>query len=102
MATRHAVGATAPIPPLDVLLAALPSLPRPILSRLTARMIERLDELDGEADLEEDNEDCGQDEAEPDFRRRRRWRRNESGPGCMISDPDYAVDDMACDPQGGF
>jgi hypothetical protein len=33
--------------PLDVLLASVPSLPRAILSRLTARMIDRMDELDG-------------------------------------------------------
>lgn len=38
--------------PLDVLLASVPSLPRAILSRLTARMIDRLDELDGDTDLE--------------------------------------------------
>ncbi|TCP98278.1 hypothetical protein C8J46_105434 [Sphingomonas sp. PP-F2F-A104-K0414] len=30
--------------PLDVLLASVPSLPRAILARLTARMIERMDE----------------------------------------------------------
>lgn len=33
---------------LELLLASVPSLPRPILARVTARMIERLDELDGE------------------------------------------------------
>lgn len=42
--------------PLDVLLASVPSLPRPILARLTARMIERLDELDHEAALTLENE----------------------------------------------
>lgn len=35
--------------PLDVLLASVPSLPRAILA---ARMIERLDKLDGDTDLE--------------------------------------------------
>jgi hypothetical protein len=44
--------------PLDVLLASVPSLPRAILARLTARMIERLDELDGDTDLEPETE-CG-------------------------------------------
>lgn len=44
--------------PLDVLLASVPSLPRALLSRLTARMIERLDELDGDTDLEPDDTDC--------------------------------------------
>jgi hypothetical protein len=38
--------------PLDLLLASVPSLPRAILARLTARMIERLDELDGDPGLE--------------------------------------------------
>lgn len=40
--------------PLDVLLAAIPSLPRPVLARLTARMVDRLDELDGNSDFEPD------------------------------------------------
>ncbi|MCA1653670.1 MAG: hypothetical protein ABR588_05925 [Sphingomicrobium sp.] len=30
-----------------------------MLSRLVARIIERIDEIDGDADLEEDNEDAG-------------------------------------------
>jgi len=34
--------------PLDVLLASVPSLPRAILARLTARMIDRLDYPDDE------------------------------------------------------
>jgi hypothetical protein len=37
---------------LDVLLSSIPSFPRPVLSRLTARLIDRLDELDGDPDLE--------------------------------------------------
>lgn len=39
--------------PLDSLLSALPSLPRPVLARLTLRLIERLDEIDGNPDDEE-------------------------------------------------
>jgi hypothetical protein len=96
MATPHAPGASAPTFPLEALLSSLPSLPRPILARITARMIERLDEMDGDPDLEANDDDCGSDEGEPDFRRRRRHRRNERGPGCAISDPDYSVDDLAC------
>ncbi len=41
--------------PLDMLLASVPSLPRAILARLTARMIERLGELDGDPELEDDD-----------------------------------------------
>ena len=43
MATRAPAYEAAP---LDVLLASVPSLPRALLSRLTARMIERLDEME--------------------------------------------------------
>ncbi len=41
--------------PLEAMLSAIPSLPRPILARLTARMIDRLDEIDGDPDLEDDD-----------------------------------------------
>ena len=37
---------------IDVALAILPSLPRPILTRLVARMIERIDEIDGDPALQ--------------------------------------------------
>ena len=57
--------------PLNVALAIVPTLPRPILSRLVARAIERLDELDGDADLEpevteQDDEPEMDDEPEED------------------------------------
>ena len=68
--------------PLDALLAALPSLPRPVLARLTTRLIDRLDEIDRDPDLEQTH-----DEGEPDFKRYRRQRRNQGGPGCQITDP---------------
>jgi len=42
--------------PLAMLLAALPSLPRPILSRLVAQMIDRMDDMDGDDDTEPDAE----------------------------------------------
>ncbi len=45
--------------PLELLLTSVPSLPRPILARLTARMIERLDEMDGDPDDELDEDRCG-------------------------------------------
>lgn len=50
--------------PLEALLSVIPSLPRPILARLTARLIDRLDEIDGDPDLEDD--DPGEDEARDD------------------------------------
>jgi hypothetical protein len=69
MATRFIEGgASAPSVPLDLLLSAIPSLPRPILSRLTARLIEQMDALDGDPDLEEDDWPGGnvEDEGEPE------------------------------------
>ncbi len=57
MATRATQGgaSASPAMPLDLILSAIPSLPRPILSRLTARLIDHLDELDGDTDLEDDD-----------------------------------------------
>ena len=52
--------------PLDALLAILPSMPRPILGRLTARLIQRIDELDGDFDLEDSGDREGIDEREPE------------------------------------
>ena len=60
MATQISGGASAL--PLAAALAILPSLPRPVLSRLVTRMIERLDQIDGDDELEEDNEDHGAEE----------------------------------------
>lgn len=45
--------------PLDVLLSMIPSLPRAALSRLTERAIDRMDEMDGDPDSEdEDPAEC--------------------------------------------
>lgn len=44
--------------PLSAMLATIPSLPRPVLARLTARMIERLDEMDGAPDDEAEVDRC--------------------------------------------
>ena len=60
VATQISGGASAL--PLDAALAILPSLPRPVLSRLVTRMIERLDQIDGDDELEEDDEDHGAEE----------------------------------------
>ncbi len=51
--------------PLDMLLSALPSLPRPLLARLTLRLIERLDEIDGNPDDEDDDPGGGNVTDEP-------------------------------------
>ncbi len=46
--------------PVSIMLAAIPSLPRAELAQLTMRMIDRMDDIDGDPDLEhlrEDDED---------------------------------------------
>jgi hypothetical protein len=86
MATRHLQGGApaSPALPLDVILSAIPSFPRPVLARLTARLIDHMDQLDGDPDLEPNGDELDgslvEDEAGiflSDYR----------GPGCIISDP---------------
>ena len=57
--------ATRPIS-TEQMLAAIPSLPRPMLARLVDHMIDRLDELDGDPDLEENGDREAVDERECD------------------------------------
>ncbi len=94
MATRAIQGeaSASPAMPLDLILSAIPSLPRPLLSRLTARLIEHMDEMDGDPDAEQTS-----DEGEPDFI----TKAPSGGPGCLISDPDYGAEDMGEDCRGG-
>lgn len=49
------------------IFAAIPSLPRPYLARLTERMIDRLDEIDGDPDLEAYGDELDGSLAEDDF-----------------------------------
>jgi hypothetical protein len=58
---------------LDALLATIPSLPRPVLARLTARLIDHMDTLDPDPDLEPETdygaEELGEDDGiGPDMR----------------------------------
>jgi hypothetical protein len=49
--------------PVSIMLAAIPSLPRAELARLTMRMIDCMDDIDGDPDLENlrDDDEDGQD-----------------------------------------
>ncbi len=71
--------------PLDLLLSAIPSLPRPALERLTARMIEALDTMDGDTDVEANGDELDGSLGEDDFHGHGTtpW----TGPGCPVSDP---------------
>jgi hypothetical protein len=63
-ALRHIDGSASALPLADA-LAIISSLPRPLLSRIVARAIERLDEIDGDPDLEDDCGDYGEDDLPP-------------------------------------
>jgi hypothetical protein len=53
--------------PLSAVLGAIPSYPRPVIERLVARLIEQLDDSEGDLDLEPDDpaEDNADAEEEP-------------------------------------
>lgn len=51
----------------QVMLSALPSLPRATLARITERLIDRMDEMDVDPDLEPDDEDHEHDGAEQEM-----------------------------------
>lgn len=72
--------------PADIALALIPSLPRPHLERLVQTLIDRMDEADGDPDLEEGDEDesGGEDDCSRIFH---------DGPGCPISDPGSGYDE---------
>lgn len=78
------------------MLSAIPSLPRPVLARLTDEMIQRLDEIDGDSDLELNGDELDGTGGEDDFIERygANMGGGWSGPGCPISDPDVSVDDQ--------
>lgn len=65
--------------PLDLALDIIPSLPRPLLARMVARMIDRLDQIDGDTDLEGQHDE---DDLTTAF-----FLVDRTGPGCPISDP---------------
>lgn len=81
--------------PLDMLLTVIPSLPRPVLARLTTHMIERMDELDGDTDLEAEQDFClaGDDGCGPVYRDGKQyWGSKDAGASPHIPKPIYGDD----------
>ncbi|KQS04520.1 hypothetical protein ASG11_09885 [Sphingomonas sp. Leaf357] len=70
---------------LAPMLRVIPSLSRPMLSRLTERLIERLDEIDGDDDLEPNGDERDGENAEDDFWSH--WLDHHAQPGCPLADP---------------
>lgn len=89
------MGAVIPLDRLRPMLREIPSLPRPLLARLTEKMIERLDQLDGDADAELDGDEEDSSSAEDDF-----FVHEPTSPwgdaGCPISDPPEDSDEDRC------
>lgn len=82
------------IPPDPAVLAAIPA---SMIADTIERLIAELDARDGDPDVERngDENDSSGDEGEPYFDDPRSVHGD--GPGCLISDDDSAVDDVACD-----
>ena len=111
--------------PADIALALIPSLPRAQLEQLVQRLVDRMDDEDGDPDLE--NALDTEDDELTDFARGAgndgpgcilsdshgvddedgvnmpeayaRERAAHPGAGCLLSDGDLAVDDGPCDDQ---
>lgn len=88
MASHPNIGSASALP-FATALAVIPSLPRPLLSRLVSRAIERLDEIDGDPDLEDDDPSgqCDEDEINTGLAFISAHGISLDGPGCPISDP---------------
>lgn len=76
--------------PIDLLLSSIPCLPRRALDLLAQRAIDRLDELDGDPDLEANDDELDGSLGEDDFHSHHTtpW----TGPGCPVSDPSEVED----------
>lgn len=79
--------------PASIALALIPSLPRPQLERLVQKLIDGMDEADGDTDREPEETDHSRSEDDFDL------APNDNGAGCPISDPDVGVDDIG-EPNG--
>ncbi len=87
MASRFHQGGSVSALPLGLISQAIPKLRRTDLVALAERLIDRLDELDGDPD-EEDDDPAGQcDEDGINTMRPATY----SGPGCTISDSDHGL-----------
>lgn len=87
MSARRAM-ARREIDPIDALLDALPSLPRPTLEQIIERAIECLDGIDGDSDFEGSHDE---DDINTAF-----FMIERDGPGCPLSDPGGQADEDDC------
>lgn len=71
--------------PADIALSMIPSLPRPVLERLAQSIIDRLDDMDGDTDVEPNGDEQDGNQSEDDFMGHGEGWKQE--PGCPIADP---------------
>lgn len=95
MGQHHHLAGGATALPLALLAQAIPMLSRNDLEALTERLIDYLDDMDGDTDLSPNGDELDGSLGEDDFC-------GHNGnvlafPGCPLSDPDMAVDDEDCD-----
>lgn len=71
--------------PADIALSLIPSLPRPMLERLAQSIIDRLDDMDGDTDVEPNGDELDGNRSEDDFMDHGGEWVQEAG--CPIADP---------------
>lgn len=81
-----------PFPSLTLIAASIPHLSRDALEGLVERLIDRLDELDGDPDRELTGDEADGSNAEDEIGNCHHGILN-AGPGCAISDPGEPVGD---------
>lgn len=75
---------------LEVMLAAIPSMPRPALARIVQQAIDRMDDLDGDPDLEPSGDEMdgnNAEDAELALSAMQLRLDQQRGPGCSVADP---------------
>lgn len=93
MATRmqHIGRGAQPFPALALIAQAIPHLTRDALATLAERLIDRLDEIDGDPDRELTGDEADGSNAEDEIGNHHHGILN-AGPGCAISDSDVEAD----------
>lgn len=89
-------GRVSALPPLALLSQALPRLSRHQLEAAVELLIDRMDEIDGNSDVEANGDELDGSNAEDDYGGSSNVGIYDA-PGCPIADPDLAVDDSGCD-----
>ncbi|MGH6697591.1 hypothetical protein [Sphingopyxis sp.] len=71
--------------PADIALSLIPSLPRPMLERLAQSIIDRLDDIDGDTDVEANGDEGDYSQSEDDCDPARLLGMD-AGAGCPVAD----------------